>query len=792
MVVAAVLIRVLLRPEPATLIISTATKGGTYGVFGQQLGRIVEDLSEQLVERVDVLPSGGSTENLDRLLAGEADVAFTTRNAIDGYTREQREKLRVLARLYSDTLQLVVPDDGARTAPGALRGKRIALGPIGSGTRITAERVLQAMQFSERDYTSVEGGSFDETADALLEGEVDAAFFAAGTPTAAVRKLLQSGEWRLQSLNNMDVEVPGYARETIPAFSYENQTEVVETWGTDVFLVCRRELDDELAFAIVKGMFENLRELLDVHPTAQHIKLANAFDAEKLPAWTSLHPGATGFVKWSDETLLIATGAISGKYYELGRMIHRLLEIRGIESFVIHSDGSIENAAILASGRPALAIMQYDTALASRAGVSFYDFDAAEEVDIPAIPEVRGLRLLVALHEDRVHVFARRAALNNIEALLDSTQPLSLADLRSHLASDDPLKVWLGPARSGSRLLSQAILHHHGIHMSEVSPQFMSDADMLTRYYSGEIDLGFFASHVPSHVLSPLVDDTNTVLLSMEPKARIGLLGPALTAATIEPGTYACQPEGSPEIQTLSTRALLVTTETVAADVEAITEAIFDGEAFLGIPGGRAAMAQFIPSLPLHPSAEAYYRRTGHLPSRPTLATRLFDWLSVTWRFFAILVIIVAGSRGGIELKREIAANDVYKKVLSRFVSTSDVEKVGQLLTLRKDINERVVRNWWDEGKLDRGRWRQLHDLINEFLSDEKENWGRTLLVEARTILNDPELDGQTRRKRLDALEKRVWQSVETGALDASHHAMLRSAFAEAPPSPNARDGWSV
>ena len=53
-----------------------------------------------------------------------------------------------------------------------------------------------------------------------------------------------------------------------------------------------------------------------------------------------------------------------------------------------------------------------------------------------------------------------------------------------------------------------------------------------------------------------------------------------------------------------------------------------------------------------------------------------------------------------------------------------------------------MVRKWWDEGNLDRGRWRQLHDLINEFLSDEKENWGRTLLAEARTILDDPKLNG--------------------------------------------------
>ena len=101
----------------------------------------------------------------------------------------------------------------------------------------------------------------------------------------------------------------------------------------------------------------------------------------------TLHPGAATFVDWAEETLLIATGAMAGKYYELGKTIQRLLAIRGVESFVIHTDGSIENAGLLASGRPTLAIMQYDTALAARSGVSIYDFDPAEYVDLPGIPK---------------------------------------------------------------------------------------------------------------------------------------------------------------------------------------------------------------------------------------------------------------------------------------------------------------------------------------------------------------------------------------------------------------------
>ena len=85
--------------------------------------------------------------------------------------------------------------------------------------------------------------------------------------------------------------------------------------------------------------------------------------------------------------------------------------------------------------------------------------------------------------------------------------------------------------------------------------------------------------------------------IDVEPEARLRLLGPALATATIGPGTYECQPEDAPAIQTLSTRAFLVTSENVSADVETITRVIFEGEAFIGIPGGGAAMAEEVPAL---------------------------------------------------------------------------------------------------------------------------------------------------------------------------------------------------
>ena len=217
-------------------------------------------------------------------------------------------------------------------------------------------------------------------------------------------------------------------------------------------------------------------------------------------------------------------------------------------------------------------------------------------------------------------------------------------------------------------VLAQALLYHHGIPPGAVDPHFMSDSEMVNRYYSGDIDVGFFVSHVPSQVLRPVVDDTETVLLSLEPQARLRLLGPTLQTDTIESETYACQADGAPAIQTLATRAVLVTTEDVSANIGTITRLILEGAGFMRITGGMEAMAEDLPSIPLHADAEEYYREAGLLPRRPTFAQALFDWLSVTWRTLAVFLMIAAAYKGIIGLKRDHAADKIYRRALASFV----------------------------------------------------------------------------------------------------------------------------
>ena len=191
------------------------------------------------------------------------------------------------------------------------------------------------------------------------------------------------------------------------------------------------------------------------------------------------------------------------------------------------------------------------------------------------------------------------------------------------------------------------------------------------------------------------------------------------------------------------------------------------------ITGGMEAMAEDLPSIPLHADAEEYYREAGLLPRRPTFAQALFDWLSVTWRTLAVFLMIAADYKGIIGLKRDHAADKIYRRALASFVRPPTRETVKHFLDLRDETNERVGRRWWELGELDRARWRSLVDILNEILDDKKEGLARSLCKEAWSVARDEALDEPTRRERQKALEMRVSKAFERGELDTAQHGML-------------------
>src|SRR4029079_8748828 len=139
--------------------------------------------------------SGGSRANIDGLLSGDIQLALVQGNVLYyashglGTCSElgPRTSLRTVMRLYDEQLTIVARPGAGIATLADLRGKRVSLGPEGSGARLDSTRLMQQAGMSVDDFGALLALSPDEHDDALCAGQIDAYFFVVGHPNRNTR-----------------------------------------------------------------------------------------------------------------------------------------------------------------------------------------------------------------------------------------------------------------------------------------------------------------------------------------------------------------------------------------------------------------------------------------------------------------------------------------------------------------------------------------------------------------------------------------------------------------------------
>jgi TRAP transporter TAXI family solute receptor len=288
--------------RPNFLALATAGTGGVYYLIG---GSMAEIWSRDLPDHVMVAEvTGGSVENLSLLMSDQVSVAFSMgTNALDAYTGsnsfEGGEPGRVLTlvALYPNVLQLASLEGGGVESLSDLVGRRVSVGAPGSGTEVGARTLLEANGIGYEDFQP-QRLNFNETANGIRDGTVDAGFWSAGPPTSSIMDLATGREIHLVSISGDEVARtaavdPTVRRDVIPAGAYRGQDESVETLSTPNVLVVRADMSDELAYSLIRVLLEAQAELSQVHPVAGRISAEYTLEVSPIP----LHPAAVRYLQ---------------------------------------------------------------------------------------------------------------------------------------------------------------------------------------------------------------------------------------------------------------------------------------------------------------------------------------------------------------------------------------------------------------------------------------------------------------------------------------------------------------
>lgn len=283
------------------LNLGTGGETGVYNSYGQALSKALKD---DAGITITPLRTDGSKENIHGIGTGElqlglvqSDVityAWQGRRSFQGEGRN--DSFRTVAGLYPEVVQLVTTDPEIEEVDD-LRGKTVSIGASGSGVFFSAFDVLDAANLTLNDITPVYY-DFAASAEALRSGEIDAAFFVAGTPTPAVTELFRNDTVYLVPINlftrkRLLSACPFYEKTVIPADSYAGQTKPVETVGVTATLVASADVPEWDIYELTKSLFEGKDTLASLHGLGGELNLESASSLKAAP----YHPGAVRYYR---------------------------------------------------------------------------------------------------------------------------------------------------------------------------------------------------------------------------------------------------------------------------------------------------------------------------------------------------------------------------------------------------------------------------------------------------------------------------------------------------------------
>lgn len=280
-----------------TLSIATGGTGGVYYPIGGGLGEMIGRHIPGYTGVAEV--TGASVENMGLIHREDSDIALALADSVyQGYHGEGVFKgrkvadARALGSVYPNAVQLVTLKDSGITSLSDLKGKRVSLGAPGSGTEVNARTLLEANGITTNDIRA-QRLNFNETADALRDGDIDAGFWSVGPPTSSILSLANSRNIHIISLTSQEMQKamqaePVFAPYTLRAGLYEGVDQPVQTVGIPNVLVVNAAMSDELAYQITKTLFEKVDELRAIHSAANDTTVEFSLTSTPIP----LHPGA--------------------------------------------------------------------------------------------------------------------------------------------------------------------------------------------------------------------------------------------------------------------------------------------------------------------------------------------------------------------------------------------------------------------------------------------------------------------------------------------------------------------
>ncbi len=272
--------------------------GGTTGTYYAFAGAATQAITTDAYT-FEVVSTGGSQANIEGIDDGDYHMATVQNDVMNfayqgtnGFTAPIRT-FSAVACIYPEVCQIIATEASGIKSVADLKGKNVAIGDAGSGVFYNATQILAAAGIDYKTDINATFASFGDSATAIKDGAIDAAFITAGTPTTAITELATStnviavalGEDVIAKLMN---DYPFYTKYEMTSADYGFITEPVATVAIMATFVVTNEMSEAQVYEITKNLWENA-DVATCHAKAAQMDINTTVNGiGDVP----LHPGA--------------------------------------------------------------------------------------------------------------------------------------------------------------------------------------------------------------------------------------------------------------------------------------------------------------------------------------------------------------------------------------------------------------------------------------------------------------------------------------------------------------------
>ncbi len=289
------------------ITIGTGGVTGVYYPMGGAICRLINKKKSETGIRCSVESTGGTRYNLNSIAAGELDMGVAQSDGQDFAYKGTNQfadagpnkELRSLFSLYSEVFTVVARKDSGITNYKQLKGKRFNIGSPGSGTRSNVDMVDSFLGWTAKDFSLAAELKSAEQPSALCDNKIDAMSFTVGQPNGTIKEATTACDAVVVNVNGPEVEkmlqkYSYYTKAIIPGGMYRGTDKDTESFGVLATIVTSTKLPEDVAYEVVKAVFENFDSFKKMHPALAGLKKE---DMVKNGLTAPLHPGAVKYYK---------------------------------------------------------------------------------------------------------------------------------------------------------------------------------------------------------------------------------------------------------------------------------------------------------------------------------------------------------------------------------------------------------------------------------------------------------------------------------------------------------------